>query len=87
MSRQYRPIRLSLMIAIFLGAFVSVYMRAYKKRTAKPGSSPAISTHTVEQPAEALKHWTVEKMRNAKPMDLPNVTDLEGGKQQGRRPD
>lgn len=85
MSRQYRPIRLSLVIAIFLGAFVSVYMRA--KRTAKPSSAPAISTHTVEQPAEALKHWTVEKMRNAKPVELPNVTDLGGGKQHGRRPD
>ena len=75
------------MIAIFLGAFVSVYMRASKKRTAKPSSSPSITTHKVEQPAEALKHWTVERMRNAKPVELPNVTDLEGGKQQGRRAD
>jgi hypothetical protein len=87
MSRQYRPIPLSLVSAIFLGVLASLYLLVFKKRRAKPSSSPAISTHTVEQPAEALKYWTVEKMRNAKPMDLPNVTDLGGGKQQGRRPD
>lgn len=87
MSRQYRPIRLSVVSAIFFGVLASLYL-AFKKRTAKPSSSPAISTHTVEQPAEALKHWTVEKMRNAKPVDLPNVTDLDArGKQHNRRPD
>lgn len=84
MSRQYRPIRLSLVSAIFFGVFASLYLAYKKRRTAKPGSSPAITTHRVEQPSEALKHWTVEKMRNAKPVDLPNVADLGGGKQHGR---
>ncbi len=87
MSRQYRPIQLSLVSAILLGVFVSVYLLTFKKRTAKPGPSPAISKHSMEHPAEALKHWTVEKMRNAKPVDLPNVADLEEGKRHGRRSD
>ena len=87
MSPQYRPIRLSLVSAIFFGVFASLYLAYKKRRTAKPSASPAISTHTVEHPNEALKHWTVEKMRNAKPVDLPNVADLGGEKQNGRRPD
>ncbi len=73
------------MSSILLGIVASVYLLAFKKRTAKPGSSPAISKHSVEHSAESLKHWTVEKMRNAKPVDLPNVADLEEGKQRGRR--
>ena len=87
MSRQYRSAQLSLVIAILLGVCVSVYLLTFKKRTAKPGSSPTIRTHSVEHPTEALRHWTVEKMRNAKPVDLPTVADLKEGKQPGRRPE
>jgi hypothetical protein len=58
-----------------------------RKRISKPGSSASISKHSVETPSEeALKYWTADKMRKAKPADMPKVTNPGRRKKQPQRP-
>ena len=53
----------------------------------KSTPSTKIIKHSVDTPAdEALKYWTADKMRNAKPAPMPEVNALERGKQRPRRP-
>ena len=86
MSRQHRFIRLSLLSTILLCLLVGVYLLAWK-RFSKPDRSAKIEKHSVETSSDdALKYWTADKMRNAKAAPLPNVNDLERGKQRPRRP-
>ncbi len=86
MSRQWRLIQLPLVGALLLCLLGSVYLFVYK-RFLKPNPSAAIVRHSVEtDPNEALKYWTMDKMRNAKPVDLPNVDTLDQGKRHPQRP-
>jgi hypothetical protein len=86
MLQQYRRIQLPLVGAILLCLLVGVYLFA-AKRVSKPDPSSAISKHTVDtKPEEALKYWTEEKKRKAKPVELPNVKDLKQKKKRPRRP-
>jgi hypothetical protein len=86
MSRQQKLIQLPLVGTILLCLLVGVYLAAWK-RFSKPPPSARIIKHSVETPAgDALKYWTVDKMRNAKAAPLPQVDDLERRKQQPRRP-
>jgi len=86
MSRQWRSIQLPLVGVILVCLLVGVYLFAYK-RFSKPDPSTTIIKHSVEtDPNEVLKYWTADKMRDAKPADLPNVDTLDRGKQHPRRP-
>jgi hypothetical protein len=86
MPRQSKPIQLSLIGIVLLGLFIGVYLIA-GKRFSKPNPADAVIKHSVETPPdEALKYWTADKMRNAKPAPMPNVTPLDRGKQESRRP-
>jgi hypothetical protein len=86
MSRQQKLISLPLGGAILLCLFVGIYLFALK-RFSKQGPSGRILKHSVETPAdEALKYWTADKMRNAKPAKMPNVDAIERGKKSPRRP-
>ena len=86
MSRQQRLIQLPLVGTILLCLLGGIYLVAWK-RFSKPGAPVKIKKHSVETPSDdTLKYWTADKMRNAKPANLPNVTDLEREKQQPRRP-
>jgi hypothetical protein len=86
MSRQQRLIQLPLFSTLILCLLAGVYLFAWK-RFPKRKSSSSIEKHTVDTPAdEALKYWTADKMRNAKPVDLPNVKAPDRGKRQPRRP-
>ena len=85
MSQQQRLIQLSLVGTILLCLLVGVYLFACK-RFSKPHRS-AVIKHSVETPSDdALKYWTADKMRKAKPADLPHVGTRDQGKQQPRRP-
>ena len=85
MSRQQRRIQLPLVGTILLCLLVGVYLLAWK-RFSKPDPSTIIK-HSVDTPSdEALKHWTADKMRNAKAANLPNVNALSREKQHPRRP-
>ena len=86
MSRQQKLIGLPLGGAIFLGLLVGIYLFALK-RFSKKGPSARIIKHSVDTSAdEALKYWTADKMRNAKPAKMPNVDVIERGKKSPRRP-
>lgn len=86
MSRQQKFIYLPLVGTIFLCLLVGLYLAAWK-RFSKPAPSAKIIKHPVETPAdEALKYWTADKMRSAKAAPLPNVNDLDRGKQHPRHP-
>lgn len=78
--QQQRPIQLillgSMVLALLLGLFL-----AGRKRVSKPASK--VARHRVETPAEDVqKYWTAQKMRNAKPVPMPHLTDAGEGKQQ-----
>lgn len=86
MSQQQRLIYLPLLGTTLLCLLAAIYLLAWK-RFSQPDPSPTIIKHSLEtHPDAALKYWTAEKMRNAKPAKLPNVTALEPGKQHPRRP-
>ena len=79
MSRQWRSIQLPLVGAILACLLVGVYLFACK-RFSEPDPSTTIIKHSVEtDPNEALKYWTADRMRDAKPADLPNVDTLDQG--------
>ena len=86
MSRQHRLIQLSLAGAILVCLLVGVYLFA-GKRFSRPDPPAKIIKHSVDKPSdEALKYWTADKMRRAKPADLPHVDTRDQGKQHPRRP-
>src|SRR5713226_9396987 len=85
MSRQQRLIQLPLVGTILLCLLVGVYLFVWK-RFSKSAPAAQISQHAAETPAEdALKYWTADKKRTAKPAPLPNVTALERKKKHPRR--
>jgi len=84
MSQQQRFIQLPLVGVILLGFLLGVYLVVWRF-FAKP--DPEIVKHTVDTPAEdALKYWTADKMRKAKPAKMPKTDDLKRRKQEPRRP-
>jgi hypothetical protein len=86
MSRQQRLIQLPLGGTILLCLLVGVYLVA-RKRSSKPGPSATIIKHSVDTSSgDVLKYWTTDKMRAAKPVELPNVDALSRGKQHPRHP-
>ncbi len=86
MPRQCRLIQPLVGVLLFLCLLGSIYLFVYK-RFLKPNPSATIVRHSVEtDPNEALKYWTTDKMRNAKPVDLPNVDTLDQGKRHPQRP-
>lgn len=85
MSSQLRLIQLPLVGVILLGLLVGIYM-VIRKRFAKPGSSRRIIKHSVDTHSDdALNYWTADKMRDAKPVDLPKVDVLDPEKRRSRR--
>ena len=87
MPRQPRLIQLSLLVGtVLLGLLIGVYLVALR-RFSKPDPSHTIIKHSVDtHPDDALKYWTADKMRNAKPVNLPNVATLDRENQHLRRP-
>lgn len=86
MPRQPKLIQLSLVGTFLLCMLIGVYLVACSRRFSKPDPADTIIKHSVDtHPDEALKYWTADKMRNAKPANLPNVTNIERGKQHSRR--
>jgi hypothetical protein len=85
MSRQLRLIFLPLVGTIVVSLLVGIYLAAGKRRSK---SDPVkIIKHSVETPAEdALKYWTADKKRGAKPAPMPNVTALSRKKRQSHQP-
>lgn len=78
-AQQYRRSSLPLAGTVLLCLLVGVYLFAWKRKRA--AKRDTIIKHSVEKhPDEALKYWTVDKMRDAKPAPLPNVNGLERGK-------
>jgi hypothetical protein len=81
MSQQQRLIYLPLMGTIILCLLVGVYLAA-SKRFSKSTPSNKVTKHKVKTPPNAaLKYWTADKMRNAKPAPLPQVNSVDREKQ------
>ncbi len=81
MSQQLRLVQLPLVGVILLCVLVGVYLFA-SRRFAKHGPAGKIIKHTVDKnPDDALKYWTADKMRDAKPAPMPNVNVHDQGKQ------
>ena len=86
MSRQQRLIQLPLVGMILLCLLAIVYLLAWK-RFSKRDPSATIIKHSVDtSPDDALKYWTADKMRNAKPAKLPHVKALKRKKQHPQPP-
>lgn len=86
MSRQQSLNFFPLVGAALLCLLVGTYLFAWK-RSSKRVPATTIVKHTVETSADdALKYWTADRMRAAKPAPMPQVTTLDGGKQHPRHP-
>ena len=86
MPRQQRLIYLPLVGTILLCLLAGVYLAAWK-RFSKRDAPARVVKHTVETPAEeVLKYWTADKMRDARPAQMPVVNALRRVKKQPRRP-
>ena len=84
MSQQQRLIYLPLVGTIILCLLVGAYLAASKRFT-KSTPSNKVTKHKVKTPPdEALKYWTSDRMRNAKPAPLPKVNTLNREKQDSR---
>ena len=84
MSQQQRLIYLPLLGTIILCLLVGVYLAA-SKRFSKSTPSNKVTKHRVKTlPDEALKYWTADRMRNAKPAPLSEVNTLDREKQEPR---
>ncbi len=85
MSQQQRSIQQPLLGAILLCLLVGVSLLAWKWLS-KPDPSVPIKKHPVDtSPEETLKYWTADKMRKAKPANMPQTDALEPGKRRPRR--
>lgn len=52
----------------------------------KPDDSAPIVKHPVEtRPEDALKYWTADKMRKAKPANMPQTTALKRRKKHAQQ--
>jgi len=81
-AQQYRRIPFPLIGAALFGLLVGVYLFAWKRKRSEKRKSATVIGHRVEKhPDDVLKHWTAEKMRDAKPAPLPKVDALERGKE------
>jgi len=79
MFRQFRRFQLVIVGAILLCLLGGVYLFA-ARRSSKP--DPSVERHTVDNsPGDALKYWTAERMRKAKPAKLPHIKGGDKGKQ------
>ena len=86
MSRQKRPVYLSLMSTIILSLLIGVFLFA-RKRVKKSKSSSTITKHSVEtSPEDTIKYWTADKMRDAKPAPMPEVNEKNLKKSSSSRP-
>ena len=86
MSRQQRLIFLPLVGTTLLCLLVGIYLAASKHRS-KSNSPAKIIKHSVETPAEdALKYWTADKKRSAKPAPMPQTNALSRKKHQPQHP-
>ena len=86
MSRQQRLIFLPLVCTILLCLLVGVYLAAWKRRS-KSDPPAKIIKHSVETSAEdALKYWTADKKRSAKPVEMPKANDLRRRKRKPQDP-
>jgi hypothetical protein len=79
MLPQNRLIQLSLLGALLLALFAVVYLAT--RRIGKPERPKIVKHHVKTKPADALKYWTAEKMRDARGVELPKVDILGQEKQ------
>lgn len=76
---------LPLVAAIAFVLFVGLFLMG-RKRMSKPDPAGVVR-HSLKTPAEDVqKYWTAEKMREAKPVPMPYVSDVKEGKKRRQRP-
>ncbi|HET8912389.1 MAG TPA: hypothetical protein VFN23_13040 [Ktedonobacteraceae bacterium] len=86
MSQKKMRISVPLLSAVFLGLLAGLNWLAWKLFS-KPKRPAKVVEHTVENsPEDALKYWTQDRMRQAKPAKMPIVDSLDQGKPEKRRP-
>src|SRR5258708_4294876 len=86
MLQQQRLIRLRVGARVLFCLLVGGPLFA-GRRFSNPALSATFINPRVETPADdALKYWTADKMRDAKPAPLPNVDTPDRGKRRSRRP-
>jgi hypothetical protein len=72
---------------MFLLGLLAIVFLVGRKHSSDSEPSGAISKHTQDTSSEdALKYWTADKMRKARPAKMPNVKNLRREKQQSDRP-
>ncbi len=85
MSQKQRLIQLALPATVLLGLLVGVYLVAWR-RLAKSAPTPTIVKHSLNaSPDEALSYWTADKMRAAKPAELPVVKNVKSKKKRSHK--
>jgi hypothetical protein len=85
MLQKRSMIQLSLVGAIALALLLGLFLTG-RKRMSKPDPA-GVARHSLKTPAEDVqKYWTAEKMREAKPVPMPHVSDVKEGKKRRQRP-
>ena len=85
MSQKQRLIQLALPATVLLGLLVGVYLIAWR-RLAKSAPTPAIVKHSLNTSSdEVLNYWTADKMRAAKPAELPVVKNVKSKKKHSHK--
>jgi hypothetical protein len=85
MFQQQRSIQLPLIGAILLGLCIGTYLVLWKLFAKSKSPAPVIK-HPVEKPAgDALNYWTPERMRQARPAEMPHIDARKQGKQHSSR--
>ncbi len=85
MSQKQRLIQLTLPAIGLLGLLIGVYLIAWR-RFAKPAPTPTIVKHSLNtSPDETIKYWTVDKMHEAKLVELPHVKTLKHNKKHSHK--
>lgn len=86
-AQQYRRIPFPLIGTVLFGLLIGIYLFAWKrKRSAKRNPATVIGHRVEKHPDDVLKHWTADRMRDAKPAPLPRVDALERGKEDAQSP-
>jgi hypothetical protein len=85
MSQQQRLIRLPL-VGLFMLGLLAIAFLVGRKRASDSESSDAVTRHSVDNsPEDALKYWTADRMRKAKPAKMPHVKKVEQEKKPSKR--
>ena len=77
MFQKWKALQLSLLGAIGLGLLAGAALLVWRLSMKQDSSRPAARHKVKNSPQEALKYWTADRMRKAKPAPMPHIDGPE----------